>query len=115
MTGRAGDSAVAGSPHACAAMPSPAANAQDLVIRQTTNTLVLEGLPACLRAKGTLTPADLAGIKGHALDSTRRVRDRVELGAQLADARLERDVRAFFAILDDIETYDEARGEAGRG
>lgn len=95
-------------------MPSPIANPRDLVVRQTTNTLVLEALLACLRAKGTSTPADPAGIEGYALAFTRRVRDSIAVGAREPGERLEQDVRAFFATLDDIETYDETRGDAGR-
>lgn len=95
-------------------MPSPIADARALVVQQTMNTLVLEALLACLRAKGTLTPADLAGIEGYALAFARRVRDRSAVGAREPGERLEQDVRAFFTTVDDIETYDETRGDAGR-
>ena len=67
--------------------------------RPTTTTLVVQGLLACLRSKGVLAPADLAEIEGFALDVARDLRDRAASGSQVAGARLEEDVRSFFAAL----------------
>ena len=88
-------------------MTSPDADTEHS-LRRTTHTLVLEASPACSRAKGVLTPADLAGIEGYALDFPRGLCDRAETGARVAGARLEQDVCKSFLALGDIETHGEA-------
>lgn len=78
-------------------MASPGADPEHLLMRTATNTLVLQGLLACLRSKAVLAPADLIDIEDFALELARALRGHSATGAQVAGARLERDVRSFFA------------------
>ena len=85
-------------------MVPPSVHPEHSPVRPTTTTLVVQGLLACLRAKGVLAPADLAQIEEFALDVARDLRDRGASGPQVAGARLEADVRSFFeALLPDEE------------
>lgn len=80
-------------------MASLGANPEYLLMRLTTNTVVLQCLMRRLAVKGLLAPADLADIELSALELARDLRDHSASGAQVAGARLDRDVRAFFTIL----------------
>ena len=88
-------------------MASPGANPDHLgrnlvspmLLRLTTTAVAPHGLMDRLTAKGLLTPADIAGIREFALDLARDLRDHGASGPQVAGARLEADVRAFFAAI----------------
>lgn len=68
-------------------------------IRLATTGLVLRGLLHVLTLKGVLTPADVAAIERFALDLARDMRDLDASLPQVAGARLDEDVRAFFSVL----------------
>lgn len=80
-------------------MASPGADPEHLLLRLTTIAAVQHGLLDRLVAKGLLTPADLAAIEGVALDLARDLRDLAASGPQVAGARLEADVRAYFSAI----------------
>lgn len=80
-------------------MASPGANPEHLLMRLTTVSVVLQGLLARLTARGLLAATDVAEIELFALDLARDLRDHAASGPQVAGARLEQDVRSFFAAL----------------
>ena len=92
-------------------MASPGTDTEHLLARLTTVSVVLHGLLHRLVAKGRLAPDDVAEIEAFALDLARGLRDHGASGPQVAGARLEEDVRSFFAALAPDDGPD---GGAGR-
>lgn len=78
-------------------MAPPGTDLEHSSMRLTTTAVVPHGPLDRLAVKGLFTPADPAAIEAVARDLARDLRDHGASGPQVAGARLEADVRAFFS------------------
>lgn len=92
-------------------MALPGTNPEHLLTRLTTVSVALQGLLHCLTTKGLLAPADVTEIELFALDLARDLRAHTASGPQVAGARLEEDVRSFFAALRPDDEADAGPGD----
>lgn len=81
-------------------MPSPGADPEQLLIRQTTLSLVLMALLERLLLAGTINHHDLADIRQYALNLAEDFKAFPATGPQVAGDRLARGITRFFQVFD---------------
>jgi hypothetical protein len=80
-------------------MAFPGANFDNLLIKQSATTMLIQALVAQLQEKGLLTEIDLQKMRERALGYAEVMKEHGGSGAQIAGSRIEQDLVILFEML----------------
>ena len=80
-------------------MAYPGANFDELLIKQSATTMLIQALVAQLQEKGLLTQVDLRTMELCALEYAQVLKEHGGSGAQVAGSNIERDLLVLFGML----------------
>jgi hypothetical protein len=80
-------------------MPSPGASLENLLLRHSALSVIVQGLMDTLLTKGLLDQTDILAVRRYAMDLSRDLLDASSAEARAAGVRLGEEVEAFLHVV----------------